>query len=370
MPTGSIKIDRLRLSGFKSIREADLSLGSLNVVIGANGAGKSNLAAYFSMLRASPLGNRDAYIGRFGGPGAFLHLGPKTTSVIKASLTVTSEVGRGNLHEQLVFRPPDSLVNIPFCDRGASSSSDLDLADLLTSVERWSVGTKSVPSFSVRVFKYLMEEIGVYHFHDTTLTAPIRLAGYVEDNRALQPDAGNLAAVLFRLRETRPKVYQRILGSIRLVAPFFDDFSLAPRSLDKTRILLNWKQVGCDDEFGPHQLSDGTLRAMALITLLLQPEEELPRLIVIDEPEIGLHPYALSVVVSLLGKASHHSQIIVATQSVQMLDECEPEDVICVERRGPVSTFKRLDRESLSEWLAEYSLGEVWQKNIIGGSPH
>lgn len=196
------------------------------------------------------------------------------------------------------------------------------------------------------------------------------MSGYIEDNRKLHGDGGNLAAFLHRIRETHREVYHRITATIRLAAPFFDDFSLAPRSLAPREILLNWKQKGSDYEFGPHQLSDGTLRAMALIALLLQPEEELPRLIVIDEPEIGLHPYAVELVASLLKKASFHTQLLVATQSSQLLDACDPEDVICVDRQGAESVFTRPDPEKLADWLEDYSLGEVWKKNIIGGGPY
>ena len=109
---------------------------------------------------------------------------------------------------------------------------------------------------------------------------------------------------------------------------------------------------------------------MALTALLLQPEPELPGMVVVDEPEIGLHPYAVSVIASLLKKASHHAQLIIATQSPLLLDECEPEDVVCVERREQESVFSRPNPDSLHEWLADYSLGEVWQKNVIGGGPH
>ncbi len=212
--------------------------------------------------------------------------------------------------------------------------------------------------------------IHIYHFNDTTLTAPIRSAGYVEDNRQLHGDGGNLAAFLYRLKRTNASSYRRILSTVRLFAPFIEDFSLSPRALDPQRILLNWKQSGSDYEFGPHQLSDGTLRAIALTALLLQPETELPKLIVVDEPEIGLHPYALGVIASLFKKASHHTQIIVATQSPQLLDDCDPEDIVCVERKGQESVFFRPDPAKLGEWLAEYSLGEIWQKNVIGGGPH
>ena len=185
------------------------------------------------------------------------------------------------------------------------------------------------------------------------------------------PDAGNLAALLLRLRETNSgSAYKRIVTTIRLIAPFFDDFDLEPAGPNKKEIILNWRDRGSDQVFGPHQLSDGTLRAMCLVTLLMQPEDELPDLIVVDEPELGLHPYALNVVASLFKKVSHHTQVVISTQSSSFLDNFGAEDVIVVNREGKESLFTRLDPEKLKEWLEEYSLGEVWEKNVIGGGPH
>ncbi|MCI0525190.1 MAG: AAA family ATPase, partial [Acidobacteria bacterium] len=148
------------------------------------------------------------------------------------------------------------------------------------------------------------------------------------------------------------------------------DFVLEPSGPNKTEIILNWREKGSDQVFGPHQFSDGTLRAICLVTLLLQPEDELPDLIVVDEPEIGLHPYALNVVAALFGQASHHSQVLIGTQSSSFLDNFAPEDVIVVNREGKESQFERLNPAELEAWLEEYSLGEVWEKNVIGGGPH
>ena len=185
------------------------------------------------------------------------------------------------------------------------------------------------------------------------------------------PDAGNLAAFLLRLRkENGESVYQRIVTTIRLIAPFFDDFDLEPTGPNKNDIILNWREKGSDQVFGPHQLSDGTLRAVCLVTLLMQPENELPDLIIVDEPELGLHPYALNMVAALFKKASHRTQVIISTQSSSFLDNFDPGDVVVVNREGKESQFSRPDLEKLEAWLDEYSLGEVWEKNIIGGGPH
>jgi len=184
------------------------------------------------------------------------------------------------------------------------------------------------------------------------------------------PDAANLAAVLHSLKSHNETVYRRIVATIRQVAPYFDDFDLEPTGTGEKDIILNWRHRQSDLVFGPHQLSDGTLRAVCLISLLLQPEDALPYLIVVDEPELGLHPYALNVIASLFQAASHHTQVLVSTQSSTFLDSFDPEDIVVVERDGDASTFSRPDAEKLNNWLEEYSLGEVWEKNVIGGGPH
>ncbi len=197
----------------------------------------------------------------------------------------------------------------------------------------------------------------------------MRQSGYINDNRHLRYDAGNLAAVLYKLQQTQATVYSRIVATIRQIAPWFGDFVLQPLELNKENVRLDWKERESDILFGPHQFSDGSLRAMALIALLLQPRDDLPGLIVIDEPELGLHPHALVILACLIKEAAHHCQIVVATQSTCLLDEFETEDVVVVDRDDRESVFKRLDEEELAEWLKEYSLSELWEKNVLGGGP-
>jgi predicted ATPase len=172
------------------------------------------------------------------------------------------------------------------------------------------------------------------------------------------------------LREVDRPYYDRIIGAFRLAAPWFDDFVLEPRELDPNTILLNWREKGRDKIFGPHQLSDGSLRTIALFTLLLQPEDRLPSLIIIDEPELGLHPYAITMLGSLMRSASMTTQIIVATQSVTLLEHFTPEEIRVVERDHQGGTvFSKYTADDLGEWLEHYSIGELWLKNVIGGRP-
>lgn len=134
-------------------------------------------------------------------------------------------------------------------------------------------------------------------------------------------------------------------------------------------IALRWREAGHDEDFNCHQLSDGSLRFIALATLLLQPESNLPAIVIIDEPELGLHPYAITLLASMIHHASQYRQVIVATQSPALLDHFQPDDVIVVERPGRETEFKRLEPAALAEWLEEYTLSELWDKNVFGGRP-
>jgi predicted ATPase len=220
----------------------------------------------------------------------------------------------------------------------------------------------------VDVFR-LLSQIRIYHFHDTTSEARIRQHWDIDDNRVLHEDGRNLAAFLYKLQETRPDVFQLIVRHVHLAAPYFHAFVLVPSALNPRTIMLRWREVNSDEDFGVHVLSDGTLRFIALAALLLQPPEDLPPVVFIDEPELGLHPYALAVLASLLKQAANHCQIIVATQSPTLLDHFEPEDIVVVDRVDGATEFRRLSPEGLEEWLQEYTLSELWHKNVLGGGP-
>ncbi|MGO8670545.1 MAG: AAA family ATPase [Capsulimonadaceae bacterium] len=188
----------------------------------------------------------------------------------------------------------------------------------------------------------------------------------INDSYFLKEDAANLAPFLMRLQNKASRHYGLIVDTLRQILPFFNDFELNP---NENTLLLQWREKGSDMVFGAHQASDGMLRTMALISLLLQPSTELPSVLILDEPELGLHPFAISTIAGLLKAASLTSQVIVATQSATFIDYCEPNDIVVVDRKGTVSEFKRLSSVDLEEWLQDYSLSELWEKNVIGGRP-
>lgn len=360
---------RVSLKGFKSIKEMDLELRRMNILIGANGAGKSNLVSFFKMLNEMMGGRLQEYIGTSGRAQSILHFGPKVTPQMEARLEFEVDNGTDAYAMRLFHAAGDTLV---FADETMSflptSRKKPKVVSLGSGHQETRIGKEDPMDKTIR---WLLNNCRVYHFHDTSSTARVRQYCYIGDNRWLMPDAGNLAAFLLRLREEKGgSAYQRIVTTIRLIAPFFDDFDLEPSGSNKMDILLNWREKGSDQVFGPHQFSDGTLRAICLITLLMQPEDELPDLIVVDEPEIGLHPYALNVVAAMFDKASHYTQVLISTQSSSFLNNFDPEDVIVVNREGKASQFERLNPAELEAWLDEYSLGEVWEKNVIGGGPH
>jgi predicted ATPase len=364
---------RVILKGFKSVKAMELELRPLNVLIGPNGAGKSNLVSFFKMLNEMMAGRLQQYIGTSGRAQSILHFGPKVTLQMEARLEFEVDDAIDTYAMRLFHAAGDTLVfadeSLSFLGTGYAKPKSVSLVSGHQETLIAQEAAKEEPT--AKVFRHLLNHCRVYHFHDTSPTARVSQYGYIGANRWLMPDAGNLAALLLRLRETNGgAAYKRIVTTIRLIAPFFDDFDLEPAGPNKKEIILNWRDKGSDQVFGPHQLSDGTLRAMCLVTLLMQPEDELPDLIVVDEPELGLHPYALNVVASLFKKVSYHTQVVISTQSSSFLDNFGAEDVIVVNREGKESLFTRLDPAKLEGWLEEYSLGEVWEKNVIGGGPH
>lgn len=356
------------IGGFKSIKDLQsLSIRPVNVLIGANGAGKSNLISFFRLLRSIQAEKLQEFVGRAGGANTLLYYGAKTTGTMWVSVRFEVKAGNALYLFQLSNTATDSLI---FSDEQVEYPITKDSnpkRDRLGSGQRESLLVSQVSDFTE--IRELLAAIQIYHFEDTSETAAIRRRGYIEENRSLRDDGGNLAAFLYAMRARKALYYRRIIGAIRQIAPFFDDFDLAPLKNDPNSILLNWRDRDSTHLFGPHQLSDGTLRAMALIALLAQPEDELPGLIILDEPEIGLHPFAIEVLSSLVRSASVHSSIVLATQSVALVNQFAPEDVVTVTRESAQSKFERQDSKSLEVWLQDYGLGDLWERNLIGGTP-
>ena len=372
----SATIKKVTIHGYRSIRDLeDFDLRNINILIGPNGAGKSNFVSFFRLLRELVEQRLQLAVARQGGADALLYLGPKITSQIKARLLFGDNGYQFSLFpstdNRLIFGSEEALytgakwtnATSRFLGSGHSEAQLRDKKD-----SPGATSSKGTPHYT-----YLgISSWVVYHFQDTGPFSGVRLQGQINDNESLRPSAENLAAFLFRIRETHPESYARIRDAVRLAAPFFDDFKLRPVPTNPEKIQLEWLQCNSDYPFLASQLSDGTIRFICLATALLQPN--LPRTVLFDEPELGLHPYALSLLGGMIHKAVAPfgvplNQVIVSTQSAQLLNEFEPEDIVVVERADGQSVFNRLDSSQLSDWLGEYTLGELWQKNLLGGRP-
>jgi predicted ATPase len=374
------KLKRLKVQGFRSIRDQTVEFSDLTVLIGANGAGKSNLIALFNMLNFILSESLQIYVGRKGGGSSILHYGQKKTPTMSVDLEFE---GKSVSHYGFVlaFAAPDRVlftdeyVTFQRPQEASPFSRNLGVGQLETNLLMLSRNVDDRVARDVALqFVKRLRELQVYHFHDTSDEAHIRGGQQLDRNRFLMSTGGNLASFLYMLQTSRPEHFQRIVESIRVAIPFLKEFHLEPNRLDPSTILLRWRDRNPDYEFGPHQLSDGSLRAIALITALLQPEEFMPGLMLIDEPELGLHPSAIGLVASLIQAAAQKRQVVVATQSSRFLDEFAPKDVVVVEReeddRGyGESVFRRLSKAELGDWLNDYDLGTLYEMQVTGGGP-
>ncbi len=357
------KLKSLTLKGYKSIEalEAFELGGGLNVLIGANGAGKSNFISLFRLLSELAAGRLEAFVQEERGADALLFKSRKHTKQIDAEFYFGRNGYRISLKpvgQSLFFAREETWFAGDFATTSHSLGSGYRETKLAESI--------ATDAFS-RWVKPAVSGWRVFHFHDTSATAGMRNAQPVRDNLALHPNAENLAPFLRRLREQHLSEFKAILEAVRIVAPFFGDLVYRKNA---AAVELEWFHAGDrDTPLGPLQLSDGTLRFLCLATLLLQPADYQPDTILLDEPELGLHPAALSVLAGMLHRAAEKKQIIVSTQSTELVDELPPDEIIVVEREGGATTFKRLEAAPLKDWLKDYRMGDLWKMNVLGGGP-
>lgn len=356
-------LDWITIKGFKSIKNVErLKLNPINLLIGPNGSGKSSFIGAFAFLREIRGGWLRHYTRKAGGANRILHFGVRVTTALEISISFNQGVNQYEI--RLVPTDDDSLF--PETETVRNETTEYTLVG-----SRGESGLSDT-RFGTNIPACLRDDLDtwrLYHFHDTSRVSPMKSTCDVNDNRFLREDGSNLAAFLFLLRQKHDISYNLIRRTIQLVAPFFDDFFLAPLALNEDTIRLQWRHRESDADFDAAALSDGTLRFIALTTLLLQPRDTRPSVILLDEPELGLHPYAITMLASLVKKASQETQVVMATQSPILLDHFEPEDVIVADRVNGEVAFTHLDSASLEVWLEDYSLGQLWEKNEIGGRP-
>jgi predicted ATPase len=351
---------KVKVEGFKSIERAELTLGDLNVVIGANGSGKSNLIGVFRLLERVLSHNLQVYVA--SEPDRLLHHGRRVTPTLSLDFAFDQ-----NAYGFKLKADRDSLI---FEYERVEYSGYWKYGEPLAVGHKESKLEEAAESYKNKIPKFVFPKarnLVVYHFHDTSDSSPAKQMADLDDNQFFRPDAANLPAYLYWLQEKHPTQLRTIEEHVRLVAPFFERFVLAPSKLNDKKIKLEWRQKGSDAYFDAYALSDGTLRFICLATLLLQPMP--PALILLDEPELGLHPFAIRILAEMLEAVSRRAQVLLATQSVTLLNNFAPKDILVASNDGLRTTFERLDDDKLKSWLDDFSLGELWEKNVLGGRP-
>ncbi|MFV0578505.1 MAG: AAA family ATPase [Fusobacterium ulcerans] len=356
------QLSRIDISGYKSIKKCSIKLNKINVLIGSNGAGKSNFISAFALLQNILGKNLQVSVAQRGLNSLFYN-GRKVTDEISFEVFFWNNSYGFDLiptdDNRIIFKKEYFGYHGQWENESTVSKGHIE--------SLWEIGSNNKLDDYIKPI-LSKQNWRVYHFHDTGKSAKVKQEHNISNNKVLSYDAGNLAAFLYRLKNNYEKNYNEIVGTIQLIAPYFKDFILEPQESNNELIILKWQQRGCDDIFNASQFSDGTLRFICLAALLLQPPELQPATIVVDEPELGLHPYAITIFSEMVKQLPDEKQIIISTQSVELLNEFDVEDVIVVNRSEEGSIFKRLDINGLEAWLeSDYALGDLWKKNILGG---
>lgn len=347
-------MDNIHITGYKSINDQKIALSNINILIGANGSGKSNFISFFDFLNRLYEQKLNDYIELSGGADKILYRGQKVTDSIFFKIFFKDSIngykakiqnGRG----QFIFIEEGLLYDGNSWDISSSSKE----ANVKTHNNGW----------RAKYVRRHLESYRKYHFHDTSAKSPFTHSMDIEnDSHFLYSDGSNLAAFLFHIKTEHLKVYQRIVKVVQSIAPYFSDFYLKANKANKIR--LQWTDRYSEITYGPTDLSDGTIRFIALTVLFLQPFP--PSTIIIDEPELGLHPSAIAKLAGMIQSASsRNSQVILATQSTDLLSHFTPEDIITVDQVNGESTFQRLSSDSLKNWLEDYTIDDLWKRNII-----
>lgn len=364
-----IKLKSFSIRGYKTIKEINNFVPTaINILIGPNGAGKSNFISFFKFLSwmLNSDGKLQEYVSYLGGANDILHDGADVTKSIDGEISISTSRGVNEYKFSLMFAKPDKLVFKEEKYRFSSINIQGQANWSSCGVGHEEAKLPEINNPTAASILNLLRKLIVYQFHNTSDTAPMRLKSPAADGRWLKQNAENLGSFLYRIQNEDKPYYNRIIRYIRLLLPFFDNFELYP---EFGQILLRWKEKGTTKTFNAGQASDGMLRTIALISLLAQNPKDLPTVLFLDEPELGLHPSAIDAIAGLIKTASSHCQVFIATQSISLVNNFDLENLVVIDRKGRSSEYHRPNPENLEEYLEDFSTGQIWEKNIIGGRP-
>ena len=368
-------IESVRVRGFRSLADVEFSaMPRATVMIGANGSGKSNVIRFFEMLNWM-IGERrlGEFVARNGGADDQLHGGARRTPRMEAEITLRNNAGLNRYKFALFHAHPDRFL---FGDESFS----FDMCDVDVQAEWQHLGSGHAEarivkatifapyiSQTARVISDLFRACAVYQFHDTSDTSNFKINWDAGDDSILRRDGGNLPALLRRLEREDAQRYEMICRQIGRILPGFDRFDIREAY---GKVALRWRAKRSDKTFGAHLTSDGSLRFFALATLLNLPSDMLPDIVMLDEPELGLHPAAVELVGGMVQSLAAERQVIVATQSPQLVSAFDLDEIFTLDLRDGETIARKLSADDYQTWLEDgFTAGQLWQKNLLGGRP-
>ena len=360
-------LERVRIAGFKSIRDLSVELQpDINILIGANGAGKSNFIEAFNFVRTITSNGLKRYVVDKGGANTLLHFGRDITTSINLRFEYSKGTRKDAIRAYEVHLRPndhDQLVIASEAFPHRTEDKHHDIADVYFFQDQFESGLAADKHRTSRHLLDILHCYRIHHFHDASPGSPPRRTARRADSHHLQGNGSNIASWLFHLKETNPESFDLIESLVRQVSPFFGAFVLRPMDSAGLHVRLEWKARDRDDYFDIAAMSDGTVRFICLACLLLQPN--LPPLILVDEPELGLHPSAIAILAGMVHSASAATQLIVSTQSVTLVNHFEPCHVWCVDRMDDATVLRNLGDKDFIGWLDGYALGDIWEDNLV-----
>jgi predicted ATPase len=382
-----VGFSQLEVGGYRRLRQVEMQLAPLNVLIGANGVGKSSILEVVDLLAASADGSLENSISEAGGISSLLTLDDRTDALrfslempsadpapIKYEVRISREgVGYAIRREALTQQQqPDQPIPFKFIDATGAQVHYHDPAQRRLVRPNWEykateTALSQVPKMYQTPEKFrqlLASSSALYHTLDVSFRAPVRLPQPLQPANTPGSDGADLLPCLYTMRETDRDRYEAVEDALRAAFPTFERLDLPPAAAG--RLTLAWRDKNFTQPIYPHQLSEGTLRFLWLATLLQSPG--LPVVTLIDEPEVSLHPEMLRLLADLMREASSRSQLIVATHSDRFVRFLQPEElVVCNLAEDGGMFVRRASDLDLDGWLADYALDELWSIGRLGG---
>jgi predicted ATPase len=389
-----MKISTLHMHNYRCLVDVELPIRDLTVVIGPNGAGKTSLLEVFQLLERGCQQELGSFLASQGGVQAVLShpriAGRPPCLQIGVELDVQSDqsdapmdyrfelagqqVGYMINSERLEWQfDPQAKKPFQYIDAHrdrlyyADPTKAVKMAQPDWDYNRLELALAQVPKMyrEPETLRSMFASTRHYSFLDVSPRAVVRSSQSLTPDTRPGPNGENLYSALYNMRASHRDIYERI-GAL-LEQGFADFKRLEFPVVGAGQVTLAWYERGSREPLYPNQLSEGTLRFLWLITILLATPE--PALLLLDEPEVSMHPELLKLLAALLQDASVRSQIVVATHSPDLIRWLQPEEVLIADKEDGVTRFTWADELDLDEWLEEYTLRDLWLMGNLGGRP-